>query len=415
MKYTIVFSFLLYFSIGLPVFAQNPEMETAATLINQRQHAKAIPLLDSLIQVQSGLPDAYFFRGLAHLRLDHIDQSIEDLTVFVEYPQSESEQQLDGLYFLGIAYRKADQLDKGIRMNDAVLTQNPLHVMALTRRYTDHMSQEAYDDAIEDCNILLKTEQPPSSTYVKRARAYATSGRRQKAFADLDRAITADSTNENALMLRADYYAYLKQYDKALADIARLNHLNPHNLEMLRLHCKILQSLDRDDEALEPVNLWLQLDSTDQFALQMKGSILLHMFRYEEAVAVFEALSEKGIEEPVSSGLLNNIGYAFMSVGKFEKSLPYYTYGLAKDPGDPYLLNNRGYAHLRLNRLEEAAEDFAQSLQGNSKNSYAVRNLALLHLAKGEKKQACKAFQKCLDMGHDQRDPELKTLQENCQ
>ena len=64
-----------------------------------------------------------------------------------------------------------------------------------------------------------------------------------------------------------------------------------------------------------------------------------------------------------------------------------------------FALNNMGYAYLQLGKLEQAEEKVMESLDLFPTNNYAYRNLALIKIEQKELDKACEYIAKSLELG----------------
>lgn len=104
---------------------------------------------------------------------------------------------------------------------------------------------------------------------------------------------------------------------------------------------------------------------------------------------------------------LNNKGYILMLLHRFEESIPLYDRAIEVAHIFEYPYNNRGYAKLMLGRLEEGFQDIHHSLKLNSNNSYAHRNMGIYYMKKERHNEALKYFEKAKEL-----DPETEMIDE---
>lgn len=158
------------------------------------------------------------------------------------------------------------------------------------------------------------------------------------------------------------------------------------------------------------------IDKSNQDYKFMYGVALKENFKYEQAIAIFEELSEK---EDFKSDALLELGNVYALMFEFEKSMKYYeeaeTAGASSDivalnmakvstankandaselnayiknhPDDSKGLVMRGNYYFKEQQYKNAIEDFSKALQVNEKevNAYNGRAAAYLKLAEYEK------------------------------
>lgn len=99
---------------------------------------------------------------------------------------------------------------------------------------------------------------------------------------------------------------------------------------------------------------------------------------------------------------LSNLSYEFSQARKYAESIEYATLGLAQNPEDKLkgiLLNNRGFSFLGLKKYENALKDIEESIKLFPENSYAYYNRALLYIELKENKKICQDLYKAKQLG----------------
>lgn len=111
-----------------------------------------------------------------------------------------------------------------------------------------------------------------------------------------------------------------------------------------------------------------------------------------------------------------NRGFVLLKMEKYDKAIydfervPRYTEEVI---GIAFALNNMGYAYLQLGKLELAEEKVMESLDLFPTNNYAYRNLALIKIEQKELDKACEYIAKSLELGFTFRyGDEVQKLQE---
>lgn len=124
----------------------------------------------------------------------------------------------------------------------------------------------------------------------------------------------------------------------------------------------------------------------DNKSLQVNLGYVLNLAgKYQEALKVFESLSEEEIKKHEKG-----------------KTSAYY--------------NNRGYAKMGLGNLQEAMQDINKALEYYPENSYALKNRGLLYLKMDKKDLACQDFQMAEKYGFSLTygNEVLKLIKANC-
>jgi tetratricopeptide (TPR) repeat protein len=139
------------------------------------------------------------------------------------------------------------------------------------------------------------------------------------------------------------------------------------------LQLQEVQWLVQDEKYLEALKVSDQL--VEQFpqelaVLMLRMSILQHLGRHDEAVAVARAIDQKSLTSgwPDRAQALNNLAYA-RAVGnlELEQALDEANEALVIAPGEPSLLDTRGFILYRLGKYEEAHEDLNAAVKSIAK------------------------------------------------
>jgi len=88
-----------------------------------------------------------------------------------------------------------------------------------------------YDNAIINCNVVLRYNPDSADTYVIRGRAYYEKGDMENAIADSTKALSMDRTNVTARMIRGNAYAVSGRIDRAITDWQAVLRVEPENTE----------------------------------------------------------------------------------------------------------------------------------------------------------------------------------------
>lgn len=138
------------------------------------------------------------------------------------------------------------------------------------------------------CTRLIENGDPAMRARFHNARglAYLDQGRRDEAIREISQAIAMKPqpvffTNRASIAERAG------QIDAALADLARALKLDPDYARAYEDRADIYLDLDRPAEGLSDIERALAKPTAYRYRL--KGRLLMHLARYDEAVAAFDA------------------------------------------------------------------------------------------------------------------------------
>ena len=140
----------------------------------------------------------------------------------------------------------------------------------------------------------------------------------------------------------------------------------------------------------------LALDPNDTWAHSLKGWILLAHGRNEEAVAEFErALTLDASFADADVGL----GFDYMRLGEFDKSIEYFDKAIRASPHDPWLARFHGgkaFANFGLKNYDQSIEWARRAIAINPNIANMHLNLAAALALTGHDAEAREALQRYL-------------------
>jgi tetratricopeptide (TPR) repeat protein len=139
--------------------------------------------------------------------------------------------------------------------------------------------------------------------------------------------------------------------------------------------------LDPNAKAFVASNNALQLDPKNDFLWTIKGSALINLGRYDEALAASNTIIEF---KPNSSGpAWNNKGTALRYLGRYQESLDAFNTALSINPNDVYTWNGKGVTLAGLGRYDEALVAYNRAIGGGiDSDVWYNRGLALSALGR---------------------------------
>ncbi len=152
----------------------------------------------------------------------------------------------------------------------------------------------------------------------------------------------------------------------------QLEHLNPESQEILLRLINILLKRNKTEEALYVVEQVLEQESGNLDFLEKKGAVLQEMKRYDEAVPIFEKLTQK---EPDNPHYHNLIGECFKLMGEREKAIKAFKRAISSGCNDLVAIYEEFEARESLSfllyddeKLDEALGHIFQVISKNSRH-----------------------------------------------
>ena len=169
-----------------------------------------------------------------------------------------------------------------------------------------------------------------------------------------------------------------------------------------------LFSVGRYDEALQHFEVAQVLNSRDPLSHYNIGTVFLRRGKAQDAIREYQAALQSW-DPRVTKFVLNNLGFAYLSVGNYQEAERTYTATLEFDPLHYTSLLGRGQAFYKQGKYSQAAGDFAKALSVNPQPAVYLWSGKALE-AGGEPRAALAAYDEAL-----RGDPNLAEAQNRIQ
>jgi tetratricopeptide (TPR) repeat protein len=239
-------------------FASNafPQDEEAIKFFNQGQDAHekgdflaAIRSYDEALKIIPEFPEAEYQKGNALLSLDKADDAEKAFrrAIVLREDWSLPITSLGALLVEKNNFAEAETLlTKAVELDDS----NFLAYSALTDlRLKTKSSPDVLKDLLEKLKILTAKAKPPASVWASRAALENALGDKAAAKTSLNRALTIDPNNKNALIERAEIALFEGDTTAAMRDAQTLAKLAPNSLPVKLLTARVFYADGRKDEA----------------------------------------------------------------------------------------------------------------------------------------------------------------------
>lgn len=195
--------------------------------------------------------------------------------------------------------------------------------------------------------------------HVLRGIRYASAGQREKAIADLDRAIALDPKDSYAWANRGNSYFHIGKYELALADYAKALELDPRNYVAVQGQATEAMRARRYADAAAGYGRAADLRPANVFALMQQGRALWLMGEVDRALTVLEQAQKV---EPTDLSLRVLRYQIHLSRNRRDKALAEVDDALKERPNDSQLHLLRGAALAAMSRSAEAEAAFARAI-----------------------------------------------------
>lgn len=239
-----------------------------------------------------------------------------------------------------------------------------------------------------------------SRVHFELAREYLMAGNTDKAVAEADAALKADSGNTEAAFLKADVLAKGGRHDEARLMVDKAveklgpqdGYLKEHWLGMLLFHKGEM------DKALDHFNRSTAANPKFADNYSMIGQTCVKMGNAAQAVVAYEKWTAV---EPASERAWSQLGMARLAAHDLDKAREALDKALAINPKSGLVHNYLGALAVERHQPKEAEEFFRKSVVLDANNQFAHLNLAQLLILGGRHKDAFASLNKALEIQPD--------------
>jgi tetratricopeptide (TPR) repeat protein len=267
---------------------------------------------------------------------------------------------------------------------------------------------QRFDDALYIYQIAEKKVELPQYIWIAIGNAYIAKGDLDRAKEFFEKALQADSRQEDALTGIGRLYALVQDFTTAETYFYKVLKINPHNLTALsylasaklkqkkyREAAKLYESIVQSDpsanwakEGFELAKIQEQLD---------EAAILIKNQEYKKAQQFLEELVEKN---PDSTRVYLELGHFYLARGLVNKAVELYDRGLKRNPHAIELEEAIAFAFIQQGAVDKADRIFTALLKADPGNLSAIVGQGRLAALRGDIKSAAESYQSVL-----QKDP----------
>ena len=205
-------------------------------------------------------------------------------------------------------------------------------------------------------------------------------GRLDDAFAVFDKAIQLKPDDAELWKHLGGVLQALDRGAEALLSYQHALTIDPAHREAAFQSGLLLHQQQRYEEAARAFSVCLERQPDDVPALQMRARCVRELKRYDDYLADAERVHALTPADPLAC---NNLGDAFVCLGRCADALPWFDQALALRPDFIEVLLNKGFALLQLLRFADAAAVYRQILAIEPGNAKAAWQLAHIELQCG--------------------------------
>jgi tetratricopeptide (TPR) repeat protein len=262
-----------------------------------------------------------------------LEQVIAACTLVIDKVPGDESERFRALIDRGLAFFRANDLDRALEDSSAALALKPDDPIALNNRGQIHQHRKELDLAIADFDKAVAANPGAYATYANRSIAFRLKGDFIRALADAERCVELAPKFGGCYMARGLAREKLGEAERVLPDLSKAVELSPADVEAHAVRAvHLLATGDfsgaaRDDDAV------LKANPADVAALVRRGVAMMEQGDFVRAVFNFDQALKLA---PAETGIHINRGFAHFGAGDFvAATADFQDWALAK-PNHPY-------------------------------------------------------------------------------
>lgn len=249
----------------------------------------SIQYFNQVITAKPYMAEPYLMRGIAKVNLDDYAGAEADATKAIELNPFLT----DAYEVRGVARQNLGKRAEAVTDYDKALSLLPRNRQLLFNKALAHSDLQEYTAADSTFAVLLRHYPNFASGYLGRARLQLMEGDTVAAATDIDKALSLDSRQANAYIMRADIAINSrKDYQSALDDIDEAIKLMPRTAGLYINRAFLRYNLDNYNGAMADYEQAIQLEPTNAVALFNRGLLLAQVSANDLALDDFNRVLE---------------------------------------------------------------------------------------------------------------------------
>ncbi|MBN1617732.1 tetratricopeptide repeat protein [Candidatus Dojkabacteria bacterium] len=366
-------------------------------------------LFSKYIELRPTDPRGYYQRGLVHKELSEWKKALVDFQKVLKFGEFACTYENIGFcFYKQKEYEKAvESYKKACKINPQVLDS------CIVEKSKSLLKTGEYDEVINDCNTILKSQPDNPEPILLRGLAYLELGNldlAQNDFAKVEELSQQRPMSSEALIGQGRVFLKRKDYEKALEKLKESLSGYSANIEVYKYlaECyKFLKNSADEEKALENakraekiivIDEKLDADPKNIDLLLEKGKLLLELLLPGLARQCFNVCIN--IDEDCSEAYLYR-AKSYAMHADYSAALNDFDSAIKLKPDFSDYIVERGRFYFAQNKFSEAEKDFSEVIKLDPLNPQAYLSLGLGYYQQSNLDDAIKNFDKALELDPD--------------
>jgi len=290
-----------------------------------KQYELSIEACEKILKIEGSNVDALDDLGWLYEQFQKWEEAIESYRISINVENKNPKDIYADTHLAKCYLEKEDFEHAKILINSSKITENE-NAYSCEIRAKIHQGLEEYEEAIQNLDKEMALEgKKRKGIFFELGYCHANSGNAAisleyyKKYVENYELTTSIAQNVGfGFAEKGENGEAIEWYDKGLV-------INSHHRGILNNKAKLLENLSQYDEAVECYNKILENEPEDFWMLNSKGNTLVNAGKFIEGIEVFKQIQSANTTEddPPKEMILNNIGWAMIKQGEYEKGLEY--------------------------------------------------------------------------------------------
>ncbi|MBI3883005.1 MAG: tetratricopeptide repeat protein [Sphingobacteriales bacterium] len=210
---------------------------------------------------------------------------------------------------------------------------------------------------------------------------------------------------ENAERIIAMSSYQLEDYTAAIPVFQRILAKNPNDIEITYAMARAYLDMEEYSKSIPLYQKAIQLDPTKNLWMYELGLIYYNGNNFKNALAMFLKAEDNGY--PQTSDFNENLGYAYIYAGDFDRGEKLLLAIIAQKPGNKNMLRDMAEAYYTRKMYDKSLEFCQKLMEMDTQDAKALYQAGLCFQKKGDKNKGEKMCDKAINI-----DPSLQNLRQ---
>ena len=229
------------------------------------------------------------------------------------------------------------------------------------------------DKAFAVYEKLAQLNDKAARPHVGMAKVHCEREKYEDALRDLGSGIQKNPNYVHAFELRGQVYLKMGDKEKALADLTKAIAISPLNVARYDSCCQLMLALDNIDGCISILEMGLKQGLEDPFVTERLGYCYFLKKEYSTAL---RHLREAVRMDPENISYMNSLAICYRDDKDFDKAIETYNKIIKKDPANHLVLFNKAVTLKHMKKFDESEKLLGRVLELDPNNAKAKEQLA---------------------------------------